>query len=182
MLHCTVEVDPHGDRQLSFKVEKEPVGKSEESDAYKHYLLNKAIHSALEDRGLVRDEHGDYPGAFAESDEPRVPGTPLNAKSVGKALGYKDPVPLFPFGDTLKVTRSSRVAADIACCMLPCRCPQDMVEWVSAGVKARRAAEADTLPAVERPDWTPSVKPKKKKKASAGSKRRRDDADDGDAE
>jgi hypothetical protein len=49
-----------------------------------------------------------------------------------------------------------------------------MVEWVSAGVMALRAAEADTLPEVERPDWTPSAKPKK---ASAGSKRRRDDPD-----
>ena len=64
----------------------------------------------------------------------------------------------------------------------PCRCRQDMVEWVSAGVKARRDAEADTLPEVERPDWTPTAKPKKK--TSAGSKRRRgdSDADTGDAE
>ena len=109
LLHCAVEVDPHGDRKFSFEVEKEPKGVLEDSDVYKNYLHSKAIHAALAERGLVRDEHGHYKGAFA--DAPRVRGLPLTAKAVGKALGCgKADVSLFPFGVTLKVTRNCRVA------------------------------------------------------------------------
>jgi len=116
LLLCAVEVDPHGDRKLTFKVEKAPVRVLEDSDVYKHYLHNKAIHAALAERGHVKNDHGDYPGSFA-SDGPRVPGLPLTAKNVGKALGYKeDDAPLFPFGNTLKVTRSCRVATLRAAC------------------------------------------------------------------
>jgi len=116
LLLCAVEVDPHGDRKLSFKLEKEPRA-IRDSDLYKNYLHNKAIHAALTQRGHVKDKHGDYPGSFAASDEPRVPGLPLTAKSVGKALGYKEEAPLFPFGNTLKVNRSCKGSSDIACCM-----------------------------------------------------------------
>ena len=50
------------------------------------------------------------------------------------------------------------------------RAKQDMHHWVLAAVKARRDAEADTLPTVLAPTWTT---PAKKKKPAAGSKRRR---------
>ena len=100
----TVKVDPHGDRRISIPVLSEPgPDKSRESEEYKKYLYNKAIHAAIEDRGHVLDERGDYPHLFADAIIGLESGA--NLKTAKAAFdNTKAGSPLFPFPNTLKVT------------------------------------------------------------------------------
>jgi hypothetical protein len=179
-----VEVDPHGDRALTFSTVEEPLGQATDSEKYKIYNLNKAVHAALAERGYPKDARGHHKGVFAA--EPIYPSS-MKLKDIRSAFDNSvTEAPLFPFPGNLKVSALSSVAWGEACHFTSNAAHrQDMLEWVSKGIEERRKAEEDVMPIVSPP--VVERKTKKKKAATtiasgstAGQKRRREPEDDVD--
>jgi hypothetical protein len=102
-----VKVDPHGDRTLSFAiVDDPPAGDSTDSERYRLYRYNRALHRGLKARGHKETEKtGFYTGVFMADAVTLDTGS---MKRVTKAFdNSKSGSAMFPFPGTLKVRQAS---------------------------------------------------------------------------